>query len=215
LPRWTRTAGGTPPLDVDERLISDGARRLAADARRRSRGDSHAANPHAAGLELAALHDAGDLDHRSLVPLDLRHQLLRTVHANVRALGNIGAAGLFFGAARSGEDLALRASRNGDAYRVFRDRLCLLREGRHRQQGGGDGGQRGGRARASSAAVFTSPSRSRLSAVATIESSTERGVQFSMCLAFSLVAFFFFPSSGRICRTDGSASAARTTPQLC
>ena len=45
---------------------------------------------------------------------------------------------------------------------------------------------------------FSSPSRSRLSAVSTMDSSLERGVQPNMRLAFSLVAFFILPSWGRI-----------------
>ena len=51
---------------------------------------------------------------------------------------------------------------------------------------------------------FSSPSRTRLSAVATMDSSFERGDQPSRRLAFSLVAFFILPSSGRICFTAGS-----------
>src|ERR1700681_1697582 len=45
---------------------------------------------------------------------------------------------------------------------------------------------------------FSSLSRTRLSAVATIASSFGRGAQPSRRLAFSLVAFFTLPSSGRI-----------------
>ena len=54
----------------------------------------------------------------------------------------------------------------------------------------------------------------RLSAVATSASSRDRGAQPSMRRAFSLVAFFVLPSSGTICRTDGSASDASRTSQI-
>ena len=60
---------------------------------------------------------------------------------------------------------------------------------------------------------FKSPSRTKLSAVATMESSFERGAQPSMRLAFSLVAFRILPSSGRICFTAGSRHAAMRTNQ--
>ena len=58
------------------------------------------------------------------------------------------------------------------------------------------------------------PSRSRLSAVATIASSFERGAQPSRRFALAPVAFLVLPSSGTICRMDGSASAARRTSQF-
>ena len=50
--------------------------------------------------------------------------------------------------------------------------------------------------------------------MATTDSSFERGVQPSMRLAFWLVPFFGLPSSGRICFTAGSRSAAMRTSQL-
>src|SRR5689334_11396370 len=61
---------------------------------------------------------------------------------------------------------------------------------------------------------FRSPSRTRLSAVATMASSGERGAQPSRRLAFSPVAFLLLPSSGRICLTAGSRSAAMRTSQF-
>ena len=51
----------------------------------------------------------------------------------------------------------------------------------------------------------------RLSAVATMESSVERGVQPRRRRAFSLVAFLCLPSSGRICLMAGSARDAMVT----
>ncbi len=60
---------------------------------------------------------------------------------------------------------------------------------------------------------FRRPSRTRLSAVATIASSFDRGTQPSKRLAFSLVAFFTLPTSGRISFMAGSRSAAMRKSQ--
>ena len=61
---------------------------------------------------------------------------------------------------------------------------------------------------------FNSPNRTKLSAVATTASSFERGAQPNIRLAFSLVAFFLFPSSGRISFIAGSRIAAHPVWQF-
>ena len=60
----------------------------------------------------------------------------------------------------------------------------------------------------------SNPSLSRLSAVATIASSLERGTQPSRRVAFSLVAFRFRPSSGTMPRAAGLFRAERRTNQF-
>jgi hypothetical protein len=58
---------------------------------------------------------------------------------------------------------------------------------------------------------FNSPSRTKLSAVATMDSSFDRGGQPGKRLASSLMAFFILPRSGKICVTAGSGVAATRT----
>ena len=60
---------------------------------RQSAHNPHATNANAAGRELTLLHEAGDLDHRTFVGFDLRHQLLRPVHPQMHAFGNVDAPG--------------------------------------------------------------------------------------------------------------------------
>src|ERR1700738_2798369 len=62
--------------------------------------------------------------------------------------------------------------------------------------------------------LFKSPSRTRLSAVATIASWFERGAQPSRRLALSLLALRTLPSCGTAGRTEGARRAARRTSQL-
>jgi len=64
------------------------------------------------------------------------------------------------------------------------------------------------------ALFFNSPNRTKLSPVATRASSFERGAQPSTRLAFSLEAFFFFASSGRISFVAGSRKARRAVQLL-
>jgi hypothetical protein len=54
---------------------------------------------------------------------------------------------------------------------------------------------------------FNSPSRTKHSAAATMDSWFDRGAQPGMRLGFSLVAFFILPSSGKICFTAGGSTA--------
>src|SRR6202034_4058946 len=58
---------------------------------------------------------------------------------------------------------------------------------------------------------FTSPSCNRLSAVATMASSLDRGSHPSTLRACSFEAFFRFPSSGRICLAAVSRIATKRT----
>src|SRR5581483_3369531 len=62
-------------------------------------------------------------------------------------------------------------------------------------------------------AFGSKPSRNRLSAVATCATTRHLGSQPSTRLAFSLLAFLTFPSSGTSCAIDESTSAASRTTQ--
>src|SRR5262249_61866419 len=94
----------SPALDVDEDLTAARRESTVSDA-------PPAADPDAIGAVLVLLHDAGQLDHRALVQLDLVDQFLRTVHAQVHAFGDVVVAAGFVPRPRADrEDVALRAA---------------------------------------------------------------------------------------------------------
>src|SRR5438270_11744818 len=139
-PRWlSRRAAARnrpPALDVDEGLAA--ARTQAAACRPGS--DAYAAaDRDSVRSVLPFLHQAGDLDHRAFVGLDLRHRLLRPVHAQLHAFGNVEvAAGLVCRPRADREDIAFGASGNRHAGRILRHGLVLLREQRAGQHGDRD-----------------------------------------------------------------------------
>src|SRR5713101_4639682 len=93
LSRRAVTHERAPALDVDEDLTDDGvARQAAARGRRTWRNPYAAADADTVRFVLAFLHEASDLDHRTFVSFDLRHDLLRPVHAQMHAFGNVDAA---------------------------------------------------------------------------------------------------------------------------
>src|SRR5262249_59767943 len=77
-----------PAFDVDLNLA--GGR--TPDAATRRRRNPYAAADVDAVVVLTFLHQADDLDHRALVRLDLVHQLLRSVHAQMHALADLEGA---------------------------------------------------------------------------------------------------------------------------
>src|SRR5207247_7426100 len=136
LSRLAVSYGRPPALNVDLSLAGDRVTRLAAARRLRSGRNSHApSDTYAVRIVLAFLHEAGDLDHRTFVRFDLRHHALRSVHAQMRAFGNVDAARLILGAAAGSEDKTLRTSGNGHAHGVFRHRLGFLWSQRPAQHG--------------------------------------------------------------------------------
>src|SRR4029453_502502 len=85
LARSTGAHDLTPALDIDLNLTR--GRAAQAAGRRRTGRDAHSTDIDAV-VELALLHQTGDLDHRAFVRFDLGHHLLLSVHAQVHAIGN-------------------------------------------------------------------------------------------------------------------------------
>src|SRR5438034_835953 len=132
-----------PALNVDHDLAGDRAAQLAA--RLRTGSDPHALpDADTLGIELAFPHQAGDLDHRTFVRFDLRHQFLRCVHADVHAFRNVDAARLIGGAAAGREDITLRASGNCHAHRILGHGLLFLGSQRTARRGDDDDGENNG-----------------------------------------------------------------------
>jgi hypothetical protein len=95
-PRLVRRAAAVhwaPAFDVDHHLVDASAGRQAAAGRTGAGRDAYAAaDADTFGPVLALAHQSGHFEHLAFVGLDLFHQLLRAVHANVRALGDVEAA---------------------------------------------------------------------------------------------------------------------------
>src|SRR5262249_27063432 len=88
---------------------------------------------------LTLLHEAGDLEHRSLVRLDLAHQLPRAVHAQMRSLAELEVAGLFHSSGANREHVSFRAAGNRHTHGVFRHWLGFLSGQTGGQRGNNDG----------------------------------------------------------------------------
>src|SRR5438093_13743540 len=112
LSRWAGTRGGTPALDVDLHLAGGQVGRHAAAGRRRTGRNAYSAADAHSFFVLASLHQAGDDYHRSFVCFDLRHHLLRPVHAQMHAFGNVDASRFVWGSGPGREDIPFGTSGN-------------------------------------------------------------------------------------------------------
>src|SRR5439155_22142069 len=127
LARRTPSIDLPPAFDVDEELVRYGAGAHPTGRRRPTRHDPHAAaDADTVRSHLSLLCQAGEHDHRAFLRLDLRHHLLRAVHAEVHAFGHVDAARLILRALGRGEDLTFRAAGDRHAHRVFGYRLGFL-----------------------------------------------------------------------------------------
>src|SRR5919202_6566948 len=101
----------TPPLHVDHDLSHPETRTCTAGRRHRGAGNTHTAtDSHAVLTNLTSFDNAGYLDSRPLLTLDLRHQRLRPAHAQMHAFRNDRSARLILGRRTGRKHVPLRAS---------------------------------------------------------------------------------------------------------